>query len=357
MSQRILLALPLLTIAMAGCDRSPAATEPVEVAATLTVEQVSPKKESWPQRVVASGHVEAWQEGSIGSELGGVRLDEVRVNVGDHVRAGQLLARFNEDSLRADLAQIEATVAEAKAILAKSEIDLERATMLERKGAVSKSELLQLRTQVTVNAARVQSAEAQRDSQALRVKRARVLAPDDGVISARNATVGAVTSAGAELFRFISRGRLEWRAQVRADAVPRLKPGTTALIQRSDGSSIKGVLRQTAPTVNPDTLTGLAYVDLPADSGLAPGMFVNGEFELSASEALSLPESALIFRDGNRYAMKIDADLHVQPVKVRTGRREGTRVEIIEGVAATDRFVLSGGAFLSEGDKVEVAAP
>lgn len=322
----------------------------------LTVEVVSPRQESWPRPLATSGPVAPWQEASVGTELTGVRLEEVLVNVGDTVSKGQLLARYSEESMRADLARLDANVAEARAALDKARLDAESADRLESSGALSRQEIRAVRTQAAVAEARLASAQAQRDSQALRLRYARVLAPDDGVISSRAATVGAVATAGSsELFRLIRRGRLEWRAEVRADALPQLKRGMRASVRLQDGTVLAGTVRQVAPSVAADTLNGIVYVDLPVRSGLAAGMFVSGEFALPASPALALPESALVFRNGNRYVMQLDAANRVREVKVQTGRRRGTDVEILAGVEQGARIALAGGAFLNDGDLVTIA--
>jgi RND family efflux transporter MFP subunit len=345
----------LVSFTLAGCGAQEEAQAAVSKPA-LTVEVVTPKQESWPRPLAASGPVAAWQEASVGTELTGVRLEEVLVNVGDVVSRGQLLARYSEDSLQADLARLDAQVAEARAALEKARLDAESADRLESSGALSRQEIRAVRTQASVAEARLASAQAQREAQALRLRYARVTAPDDGVISARAATVGAVATAGnSELFRLIRRGRLEWRAEVRADALPQLKRGTRASVRLQDGSVLEGTVRQIAPSVAADTLNGVVYVDLPARSGLAAGMFVSGEFELPATPALSLPESALVFRNGNRYVMQVDEASRIHERKVQVGRRRGTDVEIVEGLAPDARVALSGGAFLNDGDRVAIA--
>src|SRR5689334_11864319 len=121
----------VLFAALAACGKDPQAATPVEARPALTVEIVSPRRESWPGMVEASGPIAPWQEASIGTELSGVRLEEVLVNVGDTVAQGQVLARFNEDSLRADLAQLEAQVTEAQAALDKARADAEAADRME----------------------------------------------------------------------------------------------------------------------------------------------------------------------------------------------------------------------------------
>ena len=351
-------ALPSLLLAtqLAACAKAPDAAAAAEAKPVLTVEVVTPRKDSWPGQLDASGHVAAWQEASIGTELSGVRLEEVLVNVGDSVAKGQLLARYSEESLQADLARLDAAVAEAQAALEKARLDSQNADRLEPSGALSKQDILAAHTQAKMAEARVASAKASRDAQALRVRYARIVAPDDGVISARSATVGAVAAqSGTELFRLIRKGRLEWRAEIRADALPRLKRGTRATIKLANGAVVSGTLRQLAPSVNAETLNGTAYIDLPANSGLTAGMFVSGAFEMPASDALSVPDSALVFRNGSRYVMRVDDARRVHEVKVETGRRRGNDVEILSGVDEGARLALAGGAFLNDGDLVAIA--
>lgn len=342
----------LLWLVLAGCQRAEEA--PIEASAALSAELVSATTETWPDRMTASGEVAAWQEASIGTEVGGLRLDEVLVNVGDTVRKGQLLARYNEDLLRADLARFDAMLAEAEARELQARGDVERAERMKGSGVFSQQALQGLHTQAAAAAAAVTSAKAQRDAQALKLRYARVLSPDDGVISARIATVGAVSMVGGELFRLIKQNRLEWRAEIPAAALARLAPGVTASLQRPDGSVIEGRLRQLSPMVDTGTRNGLAYVDLPAGSGLAAGMYLSGQFLLPGRAALTLPSSAVVLRDGNSYLIKVDAQNRAQELKVQTGRRHQQAIEILTALDPADRFIKSGGAMLSVGDLVKV---
>jgi HlyD family secretion protein len=344
----------IVILASSGCSGRTEETR--EPRAVLTVELASASRVSWPEVIVASGEVAPWQEAIIGAEVPGIRLEQVLVDVGDVVQKGQLLAQFSEDTLRADLAQLDAAVAEATANLAKARTEAARADKLELTGAMPLQTIETYRTQVQVAQAQLTSARAQRDAQDVRLRHARVLAPDDGVISARSATVGAVSTVGTELFRLVRRNRLEWRAEVPAEALLRLQPGVSVTVQTLDGAEVDGVLRQRSPTVDPQTRNGIAYVDLPADSGLAGGMYASGRFLLATRDAVTVPESAIVLRDGNRYLMQVDASNHVHEVKVETGRRQHDAIEILTELDQTARFIKSGGAFVSEGDLVSVAA-
>jgi len=109
-----------------------------------------------------------------------------------------------------------------------------------------------------------------------------------------------------------------------------------------------------APTVDPQTRTAIVYVDLPRGSGARAGMFARGEFELGKVNALTLPQSAVVMREGFSYAYRIEPDNRVTQVKVSTGRRLGDRVEITEGLDQATRVVASGAAFLADGDLVRI---
>jgi hypothetical protein len=114
--------------------------------------------------------------------------------------------------------------------------------------------------------------------------------------------------------------------------------------------------------VDAQTRTALVYVDLPpAMSGNAPlkaGMFAGGEFEMGASNALTVPQQAIAVRDGFNYVFRLNADSRVSQQKITTGRRLGERIEVLGGLAPDAQIVVSGAGFLNDGDLVRnVAAP
>jgi len=336
------------------------ATKPAAPKAALTVTVTQPQATSLLVRISANGNIAAWQEASVGTEANGLRLAEVRVNVGDVVQRGQVLATFAPDTLQADAAQSRATVAEAEATLAEAAANAQRARGLQATGALSDAAINQYLTAERTAQARLEAQRAMARMQQLRLKQTQVLAPDAGVISARSATVGAVLPAGQELFRMIRQGRLEWRAEVAARDLAALKPGMAALVTPAGGAPIKGTLRIVAPTVDAQTRNGLVYVDLPTGAATAgaarAGMFARGEFEVGSGSGLTLPQSAVLLRDGFSYVLRVGADAKLIEVKVKVGRHVGDRVEVTSGVDASTRVVASGGGFLADGDTVRVVA-
>lgn len=330
----------------------------------LTVTAIRPQLSSLPIRISATGDVAAWQEASIGTESDGLRLIEVKVNVGDEVKRGQVLATFASETVIAELSEARAVAEEAAATLSEAEANAQRARALDATGAMSVEQINRYVTAERAARARLEAAQAIERRHRLRLAQTKVLAPDDGLVSSRTATVGAVLPAGQELFRLIRKGRLEWRAEVATTDLVKLSPGqiahvTTASDQAGD-QTIEGKLRVVAPAIDTQTRNGLVYVDLPSTGQVRAGMFARGYFETGEQTALTLPQSAVLLRDGFSYVLCIGPGIgsasKVIQTKVTVGRRAGNRIEITGGLDPSQRVVESGGSFLGDGDLVRLGA-
>ena len=356
-SALFILAFGLFSFKSLAADQKPAA----QARPALTVSTVQAASSQLPILLAANGNVAAWQEASVGAESNALRLTEVLVNVGDFVKAGQVLARFAPESVQADVAQARAALAEAQASAADALANADRARSIATTGALSAQQIAQYSTAELTAKARVEAARATLTVQEIRLKHTALLAPDSGVISARSATVGAVVPAGTELFRMIRQGRLEWRAELPSDQLMRIKPGMAVQVQGAQGAggqAVAGKVRIVAPTVDAQTRNAIVYVDLPPQAsaaGLRAGMFAKGEFALGGSGGVTVPTQALVVRDGFAYVFKLTADQHVQQTKVQTGRRLEGRVEVTQGLNAGDVVAANGAGFLSDGDLVKVA--
>lgn len=326
----------------------------------LSVSVVRPESRNLPLNLTANGSIAAWQEAVIGAEVGGLRLAAINAQVGDVVRKGQVLAVFDEEKVVADVAQARAALAEAEANLAEARLNAERVDQIVDSGALSAQQVGQYRTNAKTAEARMRSAKAQLDQQLLRLSHVKVLASDDGVVSSRTATLGAVAAEGQELFRLIRQNRLEWRAEVTATELLQLKRGVAATVEVPGAAKVAGRVRMVGPTLDDQSRNGLVYVDLPdaGKAGLRPGMFAHGEFQLGAQPALTLPQTALSLREGFTYAFRLhdesEGRARVSQVKVQLGRRSDDRIEIVSGLGAADRVVASGVSFLADGDTVKV---
>lgn len=372
------------------------------VTPALTITTVQAQRQAWPRTLGAQGSISAWQEAVIGPEVGGMRIEAVRANVGDVVRRGDVLATLVPTTLANDLASQQASLAEARAALAEAQANAARARKLQDTGAISSQQVNQYLTAEQTARARVSAVDARIRTDRLRLDQASLQSPDDGVISARLATPGAVAQAGQELFRLIRGGRLEWRADVPAADLGRIAQGMVAIVTLPDGTEVRGTTRVIAPTVDPMTRNGLVYVDLAsadvagasvpagavsgaaagsaagsagaaaagsttaagaksttaaAAAGQTPraGMFARGRFELGQAEALTLPATAVAVRDGFAFVFRVNGD-RVALTRVTTGRRQGDRLEILDGLGGSEQVAASGVGFLADGDVVAVVA-
>ncbi len=342
---------------------NPSAATPAKPALTVTV--TTPESRDMERHLSANGSIAAWQEASLGAESGGLRLIDVKVNVGARVKRGELLAEFAADIPKADEAQARASLAEAEAALQEARGNASRARSVDGSGALSAQQLQQYLTAEAAADARVKAARASLAAASLRLRHTRVLASDDGVISYRApaATLGAVVPQGQELFRLIRQHRLEWRADVPAAELARVQLGQKVRITAPGGSRVIGSVRMVAPTVDTATRNALVYVDLPAGAGngaeaaFKAGMFARGDFALGKSRGLTLPRQAVAMRDGFNHVFLVGADNRVTQTKVEVGYRDTERVEILAGIKPDARVVASGAGFLNDGDLVQLVPP
>ena len=366
-----LLALVIVVAAAMWLTRKPSGAPAEQAAAAktkagapapkpaLTVTVAKPEATELTLTLAANGNVAAWQEAVISSESNSLKLAEVRVNVGDMVKKGQVLAVFSPETVQADIAQSRASLAEARATAADAAGNAARARTLQATGALSQQQINQYQTTEQTAKARVEAAEAVLAAQQVRGRNTQVLAPDDGVISARTATVGSVVSAGTELFRLIRQGRLEWRAEVTSAELSRIAVGTQAFVVSASGAQVRGKVRSIAPTVDPQTRAALVYVDLPnvlQNTGIKAGMFARGDFELGRSSAPTVPQASVVPRDGFNNVFMLLPDNRVAQLKVQIGRRLNDRVEITSAMPEGAQIVVQGAGFLNDGDLVRVVA-
>jgi len=359
-----------------GADASRAAATPVAGApaaagsgtakAALTVSTVMVKPVDLALNFSANGGVYAWQEAGVGAEVQGLRVNDVRVDVGQSVQRGQVLATFSADGVLADMAVARAGVAEAQANALEAQANADRARSLQNSGALSNQQIQQMLTVEQSARARLESAKATLDAQQVRLQHTQVLAPDSGTIVQRNVAVGAVAGPG-DLFRLIRQGRLEWRAEVTSSELARVQPGAEVFVTAPGGAVARARVRMIGPTVDAQTRAGLVYVDLlgmregeklALGAAFKPGMFAKGDFVFGNSSALTIPQQAVVVRDGFSYCFVVGADGRVAQRKISVGRRssaqDGGVVEVLSGLEPGAQVVAGGAGFLNDGDLVKV---
>jgi RND family efflux transporter MFP subunit len=324
---------------------------------SLAVQSAVARVEQWPDTIAIYGNIVPWDEVIVSAQVSGQPLAEVAARVGDRVRAGQVLARFDAAMLRVEAKRLRADVEQAAAEVAQTNAERDRALQLADSGGVSQQEVVQRTTAAQVAAAHLSSARAQLSARELDLKRAVVIAPDAGTISARSAQTGQVAASGQELFRIIRQDRLEWRGEATAVQLSRAVPGQHVVLSLPDGTEAKARVRHLSPAMDMHTRLATLYADIEPDGPARAGMYVSGRVVLRESSALIMPASGIVVRDGYSLAFRVAQDGTVWRVKeqqVEVGRRRGRNVEILAGLSAGERVVAKGAGFLDDGDSVRV---
>jgi RND family efflux transporter MFP subunit len=309
----------------------------------MAVVTVRPVFADWRDVIETSGVIAPWQEASINAQIGGYQIVEVRADVGDAVREGQVLAVLNQTFLQAQRADLQARLDRAIA-------ERKRASVLSAKGNISEKSLLDAETEEKI-------ARALLEQKLLEIKYTTVVAPDAGIIVSRSAMLGQVSQLGTELFRIIRQGRLEWRAEIAASELTRVSVGRKVEIELPDGDVAVGVVRMISPTLDETTRRGLIYADL-VEGGMARArMYSRGRIVLGVHQALVLPAASLLVKDGRHYVAKVSGTENrsmVSLVPVAVGRFSGDRASIADGLFPNDTIVAEGAGLLDDGDRVRV---
>lgn len=347
----LLLALGVaLALSLLLWQRSrPSAPAPANELSSLSIEVTQAQRQSWPNELSASGRLLPWQEAVISAETGSLRISSVLADIGDRVHKGQVLATLAQDSLLAEQGKQQAALEQAQASLRKAQSDVRRAEVVGLTGVLSSQQSEQYR--IVMDTAKAQLAAVKADLQSIRIRlgQTRILAVDDGIVSSRTALLGNVVAAGAELFRLVREGRIEWQAELDARQLTQVAAGQRATLSLPDGQPVTGQVRLVSPILDNDTGRARVYVALPVQSGARSGMYASGHIWLPASPALSVPDSAVILRDGHSWVFIVGADRRVAQQRVEVGRRRENAVEILSGLDERQSIVRSGGAFLSDG--------
>jgi HlyD family secretion protein len=320
-----------------------------------TVTVLAPKPQTVTAQVQMTGTIAARYDQPVGVEGEGGRISGIYVEAGDRVGQGQLLARINTDVLRPQVAQLAASLEEARANAALAQADYERARSVSDIGAISREELDRRRAQAATSAARARVVAAQLNEAQARLARTEIRAPSGGVILERNAEVGQTAMAGGQpLFRLARGGEVELRAQVAEQDMPRLAPGQDVRVTISGvDRAFNGNVRLLSPIIDPQTRLGAIKVALPSDPLLRPGAFARATVSAGQTTTPVLPQAALLADADGAYVMVVNEKNVVQRRPVEVGGTTPQGVIIRSGLNGNDRVIASAGAFLRAGETVK----
>ncbi len=332
-------------------------------------------------RVVASGTIRPVDEVLVQPLVDGLPIKTLAVEVGDRVEAGAVLATLDGDALLLQKSQYQANRAKAEAALAQSKAQAveasasyedairqrDRTKRLGQTGTSSTSQVEQAEAQAQVADAKLKAArqaigvaeadikvvDAQIADIDLKLARTDVKAPVAGVVSVKNAKVGAIAAgSGDPLFNIIRDGAIELVADLPETDIGKIRRDQKATIRiAGNRTGIEGVVRLVSPTVDATTRLGAVHIVVDATSGARSGMFGSAEVIIAQTTALALPQSAVTGgRDGS-ITRKVEGDV-VRQVKIETGIQDAGFIEITSGLSAGDQVVAKAGAFVRDGDRI-----
>jgi RND family efflux transporter MFP subunit len=339
--------------------KPPAVAAATKTSSALTVTVAPVQKGIVPRTLMITGSLAARDELPIGTETEGLAISDVLVDIGDHVKQGQVLVRFNSSVLRAQLQQSQASLNEAEANAVEARANWKRADELAKSGWMSGQDHDNRRAVAATMEARVGVAQANLALAEAKLRQAEVRAPSDGTISARNARVGAVMSAGGDpLFRMIRDDRIELVAELPEADLALIKAGQPITLHvdgaADPSATAKGMVRLVEPTVDQRTRIGRVRIDVERNANTLPGMFVSGMVTLGQTAALVVPEKSVIYQNGEPRVQIIDADGNTETRPVTLGPRDLNSIAILSGVTAGERVALRGATYLKSGDHVTI---
>jgi HlyD family secretion protein len=321
--------------------------------AAITVMAAPAEKILITRSIIATGSVVAWREIPVGTEANGLAVTEIAVDEGVSVKQGQVLARLNDDRIRAEALKQGAAISELEASLASARSDAVRARSVT--SGVITAQTIELReTLVKTTEAKLEAARAQLLEIEARQRQTVIVAAAAGMIASRSVTIGQIVQAGTEIFRLVQENRIEIDARVLESELLSAEVGQSVAVIGPTGRAEQGVVRVISPIVDPRTRLGTVRIALSGDTRLKPGMFARVEIAVESKPVLTVPLRALVWREAKAHVFKVGSDSLVSLTEVRIGRGATDKVEVLWGVDVGDRIVTQGAGFLNDGDAVNV---
>jgi RND family efflux transporter MFP subunit len=286
------------------------------------------------------------------------------VDIGTRVKAGQLLAEIDTPEVQQQLSQAQAELANAEANSKIASITAERWESLRKTDSVSRQDADEKSSLADASKAQLQSARANlqrlRDLSGFQ----RIVAPFDGVITARDTDVGRLIAAGGgtgpELFRISDERQLRLYVRVPQAFAPQMGPKTTAAVTFPDHPGMSFIARMDSTANAIDSTTNTLLVQLKVDNAngaLLPGAYADVHFKVppgALGASLQLPANTLLFRSDGIHVATVDASGQVSLKSIIIGRDYGSAIEVVNGLTPEDVVILSPPDSLMDHARVRV---
>ncbi|MBX2805759.1 MAG: efflux RND transporter periplasmic adaptor subunit [Hyphomicrobiales bacterium] len=368
-----------LTVTPGAANEAEAALRS-EIAENPTIQVVPVRQTQFDENILVTGSLAPREEILVSPQIEGLRVEEILIEEGDMVEAGQVLAKLSDGAVKAQLAELDAAMARADAGIAQARSQIvqaeagkkqadaaferardllqsrvsSQATYDEREAAArnAAASLALAKDGLLVAEAQKQEAEARLSEAKLRLSYTEIKAPKGGLVSRRNAKLGALATATADpMFRIIADAEIELEAEVPEIYLPRVKKGQKAEIQVARLAPVTGEVRLISPEIDRSTRLGRVRIFIGKDEDLRIGGFARATIQTSRKEGLGVPTSSILNREGNETVL-IVKDGRVETRKITVGIRNGSKAEIVSGLNDGELVVLRSGSLLRNGDEV-----
>ena len=352
--------LLLILVGLSGCggEDQPKAAEAPPPPVLLGPENVGIARETTlATGPTISGSLTAVREAEVRAETSGP-VREVRVQAGQRVSSGAVLAKIDDVALNDAFLSARAAFRSADVALADAKRDSERDERLHGAGAVSERDLERSKSRVATAEAALADARARLVSAQEQLEKATIRAPFTGVVSEREVSAGDVVQPGALLYTVVDPSSMQLEATVPADQLQSLKVGTPVefTVAGYGARRFQGRIDRINPSVDPATRQVRIYVTIPnRDQGLVTGLFTEGRVESQRKRTTAIPVTALDPKGTSQEVLKVQ-QARVRRVKVELGIRDlaAEMVEVVRGLSPGDTVLLGSSQELAEGTTVRV---
>jgi HlyD family secretion protein len=320
------------------------------------VSVVTPGVQPVAAEVTFTGTIEARHELPIGNSGDTGRIVAVYVQVGDHVRRGQLLAKLDDSVLAPQVAQLSAALDQARAQAALSAAEYHRGAEVGPAGGLSAQDIEKLQAASIMDAANIKVVAAQLAVMRAKLALTRIVAPVDGIVLTRNAEVGQIAGSGGQaLFNLEDAGQVEMIGQLAEQDMADLKVGQSASVYLiGNPRPFVGRIWLLGAVIDPQSRLGEVRIALTPDPALRPGAFARSTVTLARAERPVLPQTAVMADNSGSYVYIVGRNGQVQRRTVRVGSVIPTGVVIANGLSGREHVVAMDGGFLHDGEKVSV---
>ena len=319
---------------------------------------VTPGVQPVTTQVTFTGTIEARHELPIGNSGDTGRIVAVYAQVGDHVRRGQRLAQLDDSVLAPQVAQLTASLDQARAQAVLSAAEYRRGVAVGPSGGLSAQDIEKLQAASIMDAANIKVVAAQLAVMRAKLALTRIVAPVDGVVLTRNAEVGQIAgSGGPPLFKLEDGGQVEMIGQIAEQDMADLKVGQSASVYLiGNPRPFVGRIWLLGAVIDPQSRLGEVRIALTPNRALRPGAFARSAVTLDRAKRPVLPETAVMADNAGSYVYVVGHDDQVQRRTVHVGSVIPTGVVIAQGLSGRERVVAMDGGFLHSGEKVTVAS-